>query len=135
MMSNDCVKVDKELISLVEFKLNLPVEEIVEDYLKALIYYDDEESQLIKDFVKTSQKMNKLKVKLVKQLEAKELSYDTKLLEKPFKSLERINESLGYVGRNQISSIAKVNHVKASSLEAMCIENKINVVEHAAGVK
>ncbi|GLI12372.1 hypothetical protein MARBORIA2_14620 [Methanobrevibacter arboriphilus] len=134
-MSDGCVKVDKELISLVEFKLNLPVEEIVEDYLKALIYYDDEESQLIKDFVKTNQKMDKLKVKLVKQLEAKELSYDTKLLEKPFKSLERINESLGYVGRNQISSIAKVNHVKASSLEALCIENEINVVEHAAGVK
>ncbi|WP_080460431.1 hypothetical protein [Methanobrevibacter arboriphilus] len=134
-MSKDCLKIDKELISLVEYKIGLPAEDVIEGYLKSLIYYDDEESRVIKDFVKTSQKLDKLKLKLVEQIKENNLNYDDKLLEKPLDALERIHESLGYVGRNQISSIAKVNHVKASLLEAICIEKGMEILSHGAGVK
>ena len=134
-MSDGCLKIDKELINLVEYKLGLPVEDLVEGYLKSLIYYDDEESKLIKDFVKTSHKLDKLKLKLVEQVKKNNLNYDNRLLEKPLSALERIHESLGYVGRNQISSIAKVNHVKASLLEAICIDKGMEIVSHGAGVK
>lgn len=134
-MSADCVKLDKELISLVEYKLGWPVEEVVENYLKSLVYYDDEDSQVVKDFVKTNNKLDKLKIKLVEQVKNNNLSYDDKLLEKPLESIERINESLGYVGRNQISSIAKINKIKASLLESACLEKGIKVFDHGAGVK
>ncbi|MEA4957571.1 hypothetical protein SDC9_30494 [bioreactor metagenome] len=51
MMSNDCVKVDKELVALVEYKFGFSAEEIITAYFKKLMYADNEESKLIKNSI------------------------------------------------------------------------------------
>ena len=127
--------IDKELVNLVEYKIGLAIDIIVEDYLKALVYYDDKESKVIRDFVKTSAKLDKIRSKFINQLKYKKLDYADELVETPLKILERINSTLGYVGLNQINNIAKANKVKASSLHSLCVEKGFVIVNHAAGVR
>lgn len=50
-MSDGCLKIDKELISLVEYKFGVSAEEIVINYFKKLMYADTEESMLIKNSI------------------------------------------------------------------------------------
>jgi ATP-dependent protease HslVU (ClpYQ) ATPase subunit len=131
----ESLEIDKELISLVEYKTDLSAEEIVDSFLRALVHYDDKDSKVIKDFVKTSTKLEKLKIKLAEQVKARNNSYDKKLVDKAMNTLERINENHGFLGFDEISNVAKMNKVSAVSLESLCIENNWEIRQHGLQVK
>lgn len=58
-MCDGCLKIDKELIALVEYKFGVSAEEIVINYFKELMYADVEQSRLIKNTILTKENSEK----------------------------------------------------------------------------
>jgi len=102
----------------------------IEKQLRIALNEEDDEAQIMKKIQKKENEVNVLKDKLCKLREkkAKQLQVDG-IFDKSMVSINRIHSKLGFVGKNQIRKIAKVNDVPSRELIDFCLEQGLNLVE------
>lgn len=129
-MSKKCVRIDSTLVELAEKKLNNPLNEIFEDYLVLLLNDDSIEGNLLKSMVKKQRELDDLKKDFF-IIQNKVIGPDTRAdLKDPFEIIKRVYSNCDKVGRNQIKRLAKNYHVSSISLEKLCLDNDIPLVNY-----
>lgn len=129
-MSKKCVRIDPTLVELAEKKFKAPLSEVFEDYLILLLNEDSIEGNLLKNMVKKQRELNDLKKDFF-IIQNREIGPDTRAdLEDPFEIIKRVYSNCEKVGRNQIRRLAKNYHVSSISLEKLCRDNDIPLVNY-----
>lgn len=112
--------------------------EFVEEQLrKAIGLSDDKETELRKKIAKHQDEINVLESQLCKIREERlknkkeqDNGYDNVM-----ETVHRIHERLGYVGKNQLKNISKQQQVSFDVLVDCVINEGLNLVNYAEGVK
>ena len=128
-MDNHCFKLDPEKVDLIEKKLGSDIKVVINNYLELLVNNNSVEGNLLVEMAKKQKELDNLK-KDYFTIQNKESLVAFDDLGKPFESVNRINNSCGKVGRNQIRRLAKSFHVSALSLEKLCEDKGIALVNY-----
>ena len=129
------INIDSVLSNRAEEKTGLKINELVENYLKLIINNDSVGGDLLNEMVKVRRELDKLeKDFMVVQKDKIELdSYND--LKRPFKTIKDIYNRYEEVGRNQIELLAKNHNVSAISLEQLCMDQNIPLINFKAPVR
>ena len=129
------INIDSVLSNSAEEKTGLKINELVENYLKLIINNDSVEGDLLNEMVKVRRELDKLeKDFMVVQKDKIELdSYND--LKRPFKTIKDIYNRYEEVGRDQIELLAKNHNVSAISLEQLCMDQNIPLINFKAPVR
>jgi hypothetical protein len=125
-----CVELDNELVDIVEKKLGLSINEIVNNYLELVGNNDSIEGSLLFEMAKKRKELDRLEKEFF-TIQDKKIRLDSHDdLKIPFGVINRVYEKCGVVGRNQLKFLARNYHVSVISLEKLCLDKNISLVNY-----
>ena len=135
IMTNVNININSDLISKIEDQTGLKINELIENYLELLLNNNSIEGNLINKMVKTRKELDRLEKEFITIKKAKIRIDNPQDLKRPFKMIKDIYNRYEEVGRNLIGIIAQIHNVSAISLEQLCIDENIPLINFQAPVR
>ena len=128
MKKQRCINISDDVWNRLSNEVESSNSQVIEHLLRIYLDESDEESELMKLAEKQQSELN---VTLSKLCEVRERKKNRKendvLFEKPMEIINRINDKIGFVGKNQIRSIAKQHDISSLELENRIKKEKIEI--------
>lgn len=123
------ITVDENIWELAKDKLPVSRSEFFENQLRLFLNVEDPEAKIMEKIAKKENEINVLKDKLCHIRKEKQLKLESEnVFDEAMITINRIHDSLGCIGRNQIRGVARRCDVPGNELEKHCVDSGLNVV-------
>ena len=125
-----CISLDEDLVRMADTKLGMPLSTFLYNVLKETINVSDEIDEVKEEIQKHENTLTGLRAKLCRLEKQKLLDIEFQTdYDKCMITINRIHNTHGCVGENQIENVAVNYNVESNALIQYCKDNGLHVVK------
>lgn len=108
------IHIEQELLLRAKNELSMSLDEFVEYALTMYLHHEDKYAKLFYDGAKAYSELKKIQDKM-QSMDKETLSNENQSYDNAMETVNRINEAVGYVGKDRLRHIASTNNISPAN--------------------